>query len=315
MNIPRTLRTFCILFPLLFAAGSAWPSATEQFHRTCTLRPGTPVIIENVSGTISVTVQDGSDADILAVKHTKFGQKELDRVSIEVALDGSLTIRTNYRKNESSTTLLSRIFNPWGSNANVNVDYTIRLPRTAVLQKVSSVSGDIELSGVSGDISAKSVSGSVRIRDAAGGFDLSTVSGDITARDMRGDITVHSISGDIRVDRAAGTVNAHSTSGSIDITADMVKSASSVSGNVIVAAQAVNETMNFSAVSGDIRVRVPSGTNADLDLNTTSGKISIPEGLTMRSGTISKHSISARIGSGGRMISMKTISGSITLDN
>jgi hypothetical protein len=316
---------------VFMGASAAFPDASEQFHKTYPLKEGTTVSVENGSGKIDVSVWDESYADVSAVKYTKRDKSELDKVSIEVSVNGSLTIKPEYRKNESKSSF-SRIFGQGNScGAQVSVDFTIKLPRAAVLREVKSVSGDIALSGTRGDASIRSVSGAIRAKDTEGTLELSaisggmeiergtlktvnSISGDIILRDVQGNIRVRSVSGDIRVERAMGVVEAHSTSGDMSVSADAVRSATSISGDIDISAGTVSDAMEFSTISGDLRLRVPETTNADISMETVSGNLVNHSGLSLSLLSVSKRSISGRIGAGGKTISVKTTSGDVFLE-
>ena len=84
---------------------------------------------------------------------------------------------------------------------------------------IKTVSGDANLEGVGGRLSAQTVSGDVRIGPAGGSIDTKTVSGDIRCDAVRnGDVRFTSVSGDIEIGIAAGSlvdVDANSTSGDL----------------------------------------------------------------------------------------------------
>lgn len=325
---PVRLIGICALLFVFMGASAAFPDATEQFHKSISLKEGTAVTVENVSGLIDVSVWDNPDADISAVKRTKRGKSELDKVSIEVTLNGSLTVKPNYRKGEKNSSFFSRIF---GSSPQVNVDFTIRLPRTAVLREVKSVSGDITISGTRGDTAVHTVSGGIQARDTQGTLEVSgisgdirvergalkevnTISGDIVLREVRGDMTVRSVSGDIRVEHAAGTVEANSTSGDITVSADAVKSAATISGNLDISAASLSDAVSLSSISGNIRFRLPSNTNAEIAMETVSGDLVNRSELPLSMVSLSKRNFSGRIGAGGKMITLKTTSGDVFLE-
>jgi DUF4097 and DUF4098 domain-containing protein YvlB len=323
----------CMILFVFLGVSTALPEATEEFHKTCAVAEGTPVYVSNVSGKIDVSLWDKTEVDIAAVKRTKRDRSELEKVSIEVSTANGLTIKPVYSKGaRESASFLSHLFG-WGKNSSnhVSVDFTIMLPRAAVLCEAASVSGDISVSGVRGDAAIHTVSGNVRARDIEGMLELSStsgnievertalrkvnsVSGDATIRDVRGEMAIHSVSGDIRVEGAAGAVEASSTSGDINITAYAVRSASSVSGDVCISASSIPGPVELSTISGDIRFRVPVNTNADIAMHSVSGDLTNDSELPISALTITKRSMKGKIGAGGAAISMKTTSGDVTLE-
>ena len=329
----RSLVTTFVL--ALLAAGmtasSAFSEATEEFHRTYKIPDGAPVTVKNVSGVISISTWDQPHADVRAVKRTPRGASELKRVDIVVNTSGGLEIRTGYRNSSGDSSFLDNLLG-WKSSPQVSVDITLKLPRGAQLRDASSVSGNITVDTVRGSGTIRAISGDIRVTGVQGPFELKTVSGNITAerstpgnvsstsgdvtvRDAGGNCSVHTVSGDIRVERAAGEVSVETTSGDVEISAVSVRSVSSVSGDIRVVAGTMAGDMKMSSISGDVTLSLPASTNAGISFHTTSGDIENRSDLEIIATSISKKTLSGKIGTGGPEISVKTVSGDITLEN
>ncbi|MHB9030919.1 MAG: DUF4097 family beta strand repeat-containing protein, partial [Candidatus Latescibacterota bacterium] len=93
------------------------------------------------------------------------------------------------------------------------------------------VSGNIDLTGTQGVLDIHSTSGDIRVN---GGIlrNVHTVSGDIRLRSVRGDIQLHSTSGDIVTEGAGGTVETHTVSGNMTISGLVIREATSTSGDI-----------------------------------------------------------------------------------
>lgn len=126
----------------------------------------------------------------------------------------------------------------------------------------------------------------------------------------------HSVSGDIHIDGAHGDVRAASVSGDVTLRnlAATGVSATSVSGDVDVGITALSGSgdLTFRSVSGDVTVSVPPGLDADFSMATVSGDLDTDFPLTL-SGRMGRRHISARIGKGGRTLSVSTVSGDVRL--
>jgi hypothetical protein len=107
--------------------------------------------------------------------------------------------------------------------------------------QVKTASGDISGDAVTGEANAITASGDVMITTLGGGADLSTASGDVTVNSGAGDISATSVSGDIRIDLFAGS------------------------------------ELRATSVSGTVRLGIPKGTRLDLDAETYSGIVDLPE--------------------------------------
>lgn len=145
---------------------------------------------------------------------------------------------------------------------------------------VKGVSGDITLDGVTGDVTAENISGVVEARDIDGAVRFKSVSGELTL-----------------AGGALSRLRAESLSG--QVTADVT----------------LNEAggIQVSTVSGDVRLRLPGDTDAAVRLNSTSGQVRGDFESLWTANAPASHTVSGNVGAGTGQVSVKTVSGSITL--
>jgi DUF4097 and DUF4098 domain-containing protein YvlB len=321
-----------ICLALFFGASAAvYPDATEEYHKTFRLRDGAQVRVTNISGKIDISVWDQSYADVHAVKRTSRDRGELNRVSIEANANGALDIETVYDSARRDGSFLDRMFNRMGSSPQVSVHYTIRIPRTAVVNRAKSVSGEVEVRDAHGDGEVRSVSGNITLNGTRGMLDVhstsgdirvdgaalgnvQTVSGDIRLRGARGDMRVQSTSGDITAEGSGGTVEAHTVSGNMTLSGLALREATSTSGDIRIHPTGFSGAVRLVTVSGDITVRMPPGVNADLSMETVSGDLINRSGQSLTATQISRRRIAGRIGSGGNSFQVRTTSGDVVLE-
>jgi len=125
----------------------------------------------------------------------------------------------------------------------------------------SSASGDLTISGVTGEFSAETASGDVMVEDSDGEFDFNTASGDIEMVGCKGMYSINTASGDIDLRACQGEFEVSSASGDIDATAIEFSEGSA-----------------FSASSGDIDITLSNGMNHDLVLSSASGDVFLDYG-------------------------------------
>ena len=147
--------------------------------------------------------------------------------------------------------------------------------------------------------------------------DWDDVSIDISVKVPKGmEVSANSVSGDVGVVGAEGEVRAGSVSGNVrmvDLRASSVR-ASSVSGDVDVRVAALTGTgsLKFTSVSGNVTAELPQAMDADVRMRSVSGSLDSDFALTLN-GRMSRHSLEARIGKGGRDLEVTTVSGNVRL--
>ncbi|WP_329004282.1 DUF4097 domain-containing protein [Kribbella sp. NBC_00709] len=131
----------------------------------------------------------------------------------------------------------------------------VQLTRVEGELGVNTGSGDVKVEEVTGAVKASTGSGSIDIDEAGDALGLSTGSGDVTIGDANGPTSVKVGSGDITIER----IRDHSvaTSGSGDVTVEI----------------ADGPSVQAETARGDVRIGVPAGLPAYLDLKTVTGQI------------------------------------------
>jgi DUF4097 and DUF4098 domain-containing protein YvlB len=290
------------------------PEYTDQISRRLRLGRNGTFDLQNVSGDVVVTGGGGNDVRIEAIKRVRHPNESEARAllqAIEVRIDernGNVEVRTDYpRRNWSG-----------------GVDYTVTLPREANVV-LRSVSGDIRVSNLNGELRAESVSGDVvaasvrRIRQAK------TVSGDVEITDSDGEeVTGTTVSGSIMTRGVkARSVDLTSVSGDLrmtDVESDrtFVKS---VSGDVEFSGQlARNGRYEFQSHSGDVRVMPTGSQGFSIEASTFSGNLRSDYPLTLQGNPPnnfgprrSNRLIRGSFGEGGAVIIVQSFSGDITI--
>jgi lia operon protein LiaG len=163
-------------------------ASAQDFQKNYRIGAGGAVNIRNVSGDVTVT---GYNGDTITVTAYKEGP-DRDQVTIEDASGGSnVDVRARYPEN---------------CNCNVSVRFDVKVPSGINYRydSITSVSGDVHISNVKGDLHAKSVSGDVSVKGAAGAVNAASVSGDVeveiqSLEGENGPMEFNSVSGDVDV--------------------------------------------------------------------------------------------------------------------
>ena len=159
----------------------------------------------------------------------------------------------------------------------------------------STGSGEIELNDVKGNVHASTGSGPIRAIGIAGGLRASTGSGSVTLEETApGDVEVGTGSGRIELKHVHGAVRAHTASG--NITADGEGS----------------DSWRLQTASGSVTVH-PTQSGFELRARTVSGHITTERPMTVQ-GMISHRELSGKVGNGGFLLDVSTVSGNIHVE-
>ena len=169
---PRTT----IMLPDCEEPGSTDQDQREEFHQTYPLSPTGRVSLENINGGVQIKVWDRAEVQIDAIKRA-YRRERLAEAKIEInATQDNIRIRTDYPdRNQTFHGDERRWENP------AVVDYTLTVPRKAILESIEMVNGSIDIDGVEGSIKATSINGKLIARGLQGDTRLSTINGQLQA--------------------------------------------------------------------------------------------------------------------------------------
>lgn len=179
---------------LLIAGAAVAGDYTEVFDQTYPADHGVSVGLENINGDLTIEVWDQAEVRVYAVKKAS-SQERLEALKIEVnASSRGVFVDTHYPN--------SRDLSYADRNGRTEVEYTLSVPRFAVIEDVDLVNGDLLIDGVEGGIDADTVNGTIVVRRAAGEIELETVNGQIELElgpVVKDDVSVSSVNGTIEV--------------------------------------------------------------------------------------------------------------------
>lgn len=297
----------------------------EQTERTTkVVRLGTDgaLALGNIAGDITVTRGGGSDATIEIVKTARGRTPEdaralLALVPVEITeREGRADVKTRYPSGEEQRRNNRR-------NINVSVAYTVTAP-AGTRVTINSISGNIRLTDIKGDINANSISGNVRIAGGGRIGTAKTISGtvEISETQTDGPVAGSSVSGDVVFRRVtARRMDGGSVSGNIkleDVQCDRVN-AQTTSGSVwFTGALARNGRYELNAFSGEVRVVLSGNTGFEVDATSFSGEVRSELTITTRGNSQPdrrgrRTTLSGTYGDGAAVLALQTFSGSIVI--
>jgi hypothetical protein len=305
-----------------YQRGGAREEQSERITKTVRLGKDGELDISNISGDVVVTRGGGNDANIEIVKTaraaTADAAKEMLRL-VEVVVEeraGRAEVRVNYGVNSGGG------WTRW-RNTNVSVAFTIRAPEGTRLT-AKSLSGDIRVNDIKGEVSAESISGHVQISGGERVSAAKTMSGDVEIVNTQGQ-------GSLEASSASGAVtlrnvkvrrlDARSISGNVLLTAVDCERVSiqSMSGDVRYEGPLVrNGRYELKSHSGEVRVAVSGGSGFEIDANTFSGNVrsDFPikaESMGPGPARFRRQSMHGTFGDGSAVLELNTFSGNIAI--
>ena len=310
-----------LLFATAFALAGCYtgPYVNGSFSRAYTVSGPVRLELNNASGEVDITAGAAGMVSIHAeVRASGFGfenpQHRLDNLVSDPPVEQrGDTIRVGKD--------LSRM-------RNVSITYKIQVPHDTEVDanvasgaenirdlrgpvRVRSASGSINVEKIDRDAQLSTASGTISAENIGGDVQVSSASGSVTIANIKGDARVHVVSGVIRISQPGGRVDGSTTSGEVEIQgAAKDVTAHSITGRVYVQGNPGDQGYwNLRTTSGGVQIRVPPSANFRLSAEAVSGEIRTDVPIVVEEQ--GKHSLRARLGSGGGRVEVHTVSGEI----
>jgi DUF4097 and DUF4098 domain-containing protein YvlB len=300
-----------------FEASRQGREQTEVFSATYTLGRDGSLDLSQIAGDIRVTTGRGNDVRIEAIKRVRHrdaaeAKRLLSALRVEVTqVGGRIEVRTVYPRGNRSF--------------NGSVDYTITVPQNAALS-LKTVSGDVSVNGVRGEVRAESISGDVEVIATPNLALAKTVSGDVRARDIASpSLTLGTVSGSVVASSLkVRTLDAGSVSGDLQLSNLEVErlTAKTMSGGIVFEGSLVRGgRYEFNAHSGDVRLMLTANTPGfELDASTFNGSVRSDFPVTLRSTNdttgrrgSANRAIRGTYGDASAILALRSFSGSVVI--
>lgn len=295
---------------------------TDRQTRALKLGANGELSLQNIAGDITVTRSSGGDTTLEIIKTARArtaeeAKAQLGLVSVTVTeRNARAEVKAEYPGDRSG----------WGWNrrgANVSVTYNVSTPANTRLT-INSISGNVRVSDVKGDLSVNTISGAVRVANGGRIGSAKSVSGAVEIVDTQidGALEAQSVSGTVTLRKVnARRVNVGSVSGAVqidDLQCERVE-AHSISGDVQYGgALAKGGRYELTSHSGNVRVDVAGNSGFELEANSFSGSVRSEVPLTNQStgddrGPMRRHALRGVHGDGSAVLEVTTFSGSVVI--
>ncbi|HVH70755.1 MAG TPA: DUF4097 family beta strand repeat-containing protein [Candidatus Dormibacteraeota bacterium] len=321
MTRQRSFGTSLLLFAAILALAGCYtgPSVNGSFARTLNVAGPVRLELNNASGDVTISEGAAGTVSIHAdVRASGFGFENPQARLNEMVSNPPIEQRSD----------TIRIGKDFSRMRNVSITYTIQVPHDTEVDanvasgaqnirnlqgpvKVHAASGTITVEKIGRDAQLSTASGSVSATDIGGDVQVSSASGNVTVSRVKGNVRVKAIAGVIRVAHPGGRVEGNTASGEVEIQdAANDVTAHAASGRVYVQGNpGIEGLWNLRTASGGVQISVPSSANFHLSAEAVSGQIRTDIPIVIEEQ--GKHSLRARMGSGGGRVEVRTVSGEI----
>lgn len=244
------------------------PEQTETFSRTLRAGRGVTLDLQNITGSITVTGAAGDDIVIEAVKRARARDAQRAK-AILAALD--------IRLEERPLRVTIRTVYPRIGSGSAAVDYTVRVPQDAAVV-LNSVSGDLRVANVRGELRLETVSGGVHAGQSPRLGFAKSMSGNVEITGtIEGELSASSLTGALLLkDVKARAVELTTISGDVVLNGVSVDRARvrSVNGDLhFTGALSKNGRYDMNSHSGRIQLMLPATSGFEIDASTYSGNL------------------------------------------
>ena len=198
-------------------------------------------------------------------------------------------------------------------SVNMSTDVTVKVPEgVAVEIKVSN--GDISVRGTKAAVRIEGSSGDVVLSDVAGSVQVSEKSGDVSVRDTEASIlAIDTKSGDVTVERSSGVIEVKTSSGDVKVIDSTPKTLSvdAASGDIKVdLASPIENSVNITAVSGNVSLAVVDGNDCRVNLSTLRGTVASK--IDLLDEVKDEHKVTGKLGGGNGTLDVSVVTGSVS---
>ena len=256
---------------------------------------GVPEIyVRNDDGRTELRSHDASTVEVCAVKEVERAreQAEAEKLAAEV----EVRIEQTGNRVSVQTVYPEARFHFW-RDARVVVHIEIRAPERSDLD-VEVEDGDLIVQGFEGELELTAEDGNMRVLDCGGRVAASAEDGDVELMGVHGDVSATLEDGDLSVQGTLSRLIADTEDGNMDIE---VRQDSAMQGDWSVRAE-----------DGRIRLSLPEGFAADLNVQVDDGSIEIDQPVTIQ-GRFSNKKLSTQLNGGGHRLEIRSSDGSVRI--
>jgi hypothetical protein len=242
--------------------------------------------LNNPNGRTRIIGGQREDIELVATKSARAESAEAARELID-------QIRIVHHQAHDALELEVEVPRRWNRRGYANLE--LHVPRDLDLE-VTASNGKVAVAGIRGAVGARSTNGSVCIDDVVGDVEASTTNAKVICTCTCGRLLARSSNGKIELDDHRGSVDASTSNGLIRASLDEIGQGG----------------VQLATSNGRIVLELPDEVDADVDIRVDNGVIRNDRRLC-KATRETNGTVRGRLGSGGKLIKLRTSNGSISL--
>jgi DUF4097 and DUF4098 domain-containing protein YvlB len=284
---------------------------TDQVIRTLPIGASGSLELRNMAGNIAITAAPGREARVEIIRRARgrtpadaAAGLELTQVAVEHT--GDRAVVAVAPKGERRAPYF------------VTVTYIVSAPPGTRIT-ASSLSGNVAITDIKGELNVQVTRGNVEIRRAGHLAMARTIAGDVLVSDLESDrgLLINALSGNVHLERVrARRVEVDVTSGDVrlrGVSSDTVR-VTSLSGSIEFASGLMaGGRYHFQAHSGHVRLILTGPTGLDLQASTFSGNLRLDPSLKLTAPLQSRGTFRGTVGDGAAMVVVNSFRGDIEI--
>ena len=274
---------------------------SRDFHFSYNLAPTGRVVVETFNGSVEIS---GWDQDSIDISGTKYGPSQQEADDLKVNID------------HTGDSVSIRVVRPFERRGNWGARFVLKVPRTALLDRITTSNGAIRTADGSGPARLKTSNGAISVNRLHGTLDAQTSNGPLDLTEIDGDVSAHTSNGKILAEGLNGSLEMSTSNGAIHaviLRPDRAVRVETSNGSVdVTLPDGFSRELRAHTNNSAITLRAPTSLSAHVMAHTSNSSIASDFDASMR-GNISKNSMDATVGGGGALLDLVTSNGSITL--
>ncbi len=282
------MKSICVAAALAISAAALCGAQEGSFDRSLSVSGNVDLDVVTDSGGITVTQGASGTVHVHAILKAEHGWFESGNVEEQIR-----ELERNPPVEQNGNRIRIGYVSRRDLLRHISMRFEIQTPRETTL-RARADSGGIRVEGIQGPADCHTDSGGIEVRDVGGEVHATADSGGIRIANVKGATYARVDSGGIEANDVAGLIDAETDSGGIHLS------------------QTSAAPIRAKADSGGVSVRLASNAGYDINVESESGHISVPDITTH--GEISHHHIEGKVRGGGPTVNVHVDSGNVSID-